>query len=63
MGPNGVPETRAKIVSEKIQFLLILHKICSKTNRVTSFFFTKLTRKKIGNKKIYLGGFLDLLHI
>ena len=25
MGPNGVPEKRAKIIFEKIQFSLILH--------------------------------------
>ena len=46
MGPNGVPEKRAKIISEINQFSLILHQICSKTNRFTSF-FTKLTRIKI----------------
>ena len=39
MGPNGVSEKRAKIISERNQFSLILHKICSKMNRFTSFFY------------------------
>ena len=62
MGPNGVPEKRAKIIFEKISFCSFYIKSVQKLIG-SLFIFTKLSRIKGWEQFFYLSCFLDLLHI
>ena len=60
MGPNGVFK---KIFFEKIEFLLSLYNISSKTNRLTSFILLVNLGKKIWEVNFGFKWVLDLWHL